>query len=432
MNKHIHVSLLLLLFCIALPSFGQDISVDDAVQMALSNNKSLKSTAIDLEMARDAESVSWNGFLPTVQTTANLTHANDVSPSLRVAGYSPTTSVAFGVTFSFNFNPALITNMEIAKRKLAAGEITYAQAKAQLTLNVKKLFYAILLQQESLKIQETTLANAKARMDQAEDLYNHGYATELTLLQAQVSYENLKAAVIKVGQAVGQQKDSFAFFLGFEEGKELNLVGAIEPEFQAIDREARLASVNGRFDVLSLDRQMELLESQKKALDMQIWVPSVSLSLGWQPYLSDVTKNWGNKDNWYDTGSSPSLSVVWNLTGLLPWSAQRQNVKTLEDNRKKLQVSRSLVVDSARMEIKKILDTLSQAEEAIKNSDRSISLAQKSYDMTLLAYQSGTKELLDVRDSEAQLNQAKLGKLNEQYNYLTALLDLQYATQITL
>ena len=63
--------------------------------------------------------------------------------------------------------------MEIAKRKLAAGEITYAQAKAQLTLNVKKLFYAILLQQESLKIQETTLANAKARMDQAEDLYNH-------------------------------------------------------------------------------------------------------------------------------------------------------------------------------------------------------------------------------------------------------------------
>ena len=165
---------------------------------------------------------------------------------------------------------------------------------------------------------------------------------------------------------------------------------------------------------------------------MQIWVPSVSLSLGWQPYLSDVTKNWGNKDNWYDTGSSPSFSVVWNLTGLLPWSAQRQNVKTLEDNRKKLQVSRSLVVDSARMEIKKILDTLSQAEEAIKNSDRSISLAQKSYDMTLLAYQSGTKELLDVRDSEAQLNQAKLGKLNEQYNYLTALLDLQYATQITL
>jgi outer membrane protein TolC len=35
-------------------------------------------------------------------------------------------------------------------------------------------------------------------------------------------------------------------------------------------------------------------------------------------------------------------------------------------------------------------------------------------------------ELLDVRDAENQLNQAKLGLVNEKFNYLSGLLDLEY------
>jgi outer membrane protein TolC len=48
------------------------------------------------------------------------------------------------------------------------------------------------------------------------------------------------------------------------------------------------------------------------------------------------------------------------------------------------------------------------------------------------AYKSGTKELLDVRDAESQMNQAELGLLNEKYTYLSALLDLEYAVNTKL
>lgn len=139
MNKRPFI--LVMLLAAATTVSAMDVTVDQAVEMALSNNKSLQSSAIDVDMAREADAVSWNGFLPTVQTTANLTHANDVSsiykklyPSLNL---KPTTSFSFGLTMSFSFNPALITNMELAKKKLAAGLITYAQAKAEMTLNVK-------------------------------------------------------------------------------------------------------------------------------------------------------------------------------------------------------------------------------------------------------------------------------------------------------
>lgn len=424
-----------------LPLGAIEVTADKAVALAMSNNKSLQSSAIDLQSAQRAEKNSWNGMLPTVQTTATISHANEASsvtkkiaslyPAMGI-NTDPTTSFTFGLSVSFAFNPALVTNMETAKRQLAAGQITYAEAKAQMERNVKKLFYAILLQQESMAIQESALENAKARMDQAEDLYTKGYATELSALQAQVSYQNTNASTLKARQALSQQMDNFAFLLGLDDGDDLVLVGSIDTELSVPEEKTGLDAVPRRFDISALDSQLSILDSQRKALDQQIWVPSLSVSLSWQPYLGDVTSDWGDGDNWYDAGSAPSISLAWDLSAMLPWSKARQNVASLEENRKKLVLNRELAVDNARMEIKKLYDTLNASKQAIAASEDSIQLAQRSYDMTLAAYQAGTTELLDVRDSEAQLNQAKLARLNEQYNYLSALLDLQYATRTNL
>ncbi|MFA6844729.1 MAG: TolC family protein [Sphaerochaetaceae bacterium] len=413
-----------------LPAAALSLTVEDAVSYAIANNRTLESSKLDLKMDKDAKDVSWNGFLPTLQTTASLSRNNQVNPIYTVPT-SPSTSFVGGVTFSFNFNPALITNMRLAQEKYLAGQISYDQAKAQTTLNVKKMFYAILLQKQALELQKQTLENTKGRMEQAQDLYSQGFATELTVLQTQVSYENLKATVLKQQQSLEQQLGTFAFLLGLDENEPLDLVGAIEPEFKNIDAQQALSRIGLRYDVITLQKQMDILDVQKKAVDQQIWIPSVALNLSYQPILSDITNNWGTSSNWYDGGSC-SVTVAWNLTNLLPWSTGRQSIKTLEDNKKKLQLNLEMVQANARMEVKNLITSLSQSQEAIDSSERSINLAQKSYDMTLDAYQQGSKELLDVRDSENQLNQAKLSKLSEQYNYLSSLLDLEYALQTSL
>ena len=415
---------LTLVLCMCLGSaFSLDLTVDQAVDMALSNNQSLKSAALDLQMAKDASDVSWNGFLPTVQASGTIQRSHESMTALPV-----TTAFAGNLAFSFNFNPALISNIELANQKYLAGQITYEQSKAETVRNVKKLFYAILLQQKSLALQEETLANTKTRMDQAQTLYEQGYTTELSVLQAQVGYENLKATTLKSKQSVEQQLANFAFLLHFEGEEDLHLVGEIEPEFKNIDLQQCLARIGARYDITGLLKQKDILDVQREAIDRQIWIPSVSINMNYQPTHGDVTQNWFNSSNWKDYGSS-SMTIAWNLTNLLPWSTGRQNAQILEDTIQKLQISLSLLQENARLEIKKDITTLGQAKEAIENSERAISLAQKSYDLTMEAYKAGAKELLDVRDSENQLNQAKLGKLSEQYNYLTALLDLEYATQ---
>ncbi|AEV30076.1 outer membrane protein [Sphaerochaeta pleomorpha str. Grapes] len=423
---------LTLVLCMCLGSvYSLDMTVDEAVNRALASNQSLQSSALDVQMAKDASEVSWNGFLPTVQASSTLSRSNEVSSIAKM--FDPTASVttAFvgNLSFSFNFNPALITNMELSRQKYLAGQITYEQAKAETVLNVKKLFYAILLQQQSLALQQETLANTEARMEQAQNLYAQGYATELTVLQAQVGYENLKAMTLKSEQAVAQQLANFAFLLHLDGEEPLHLVGEIEPEFKTVDLQQCLARIGARYDIAGLLKQKDILLVQREAIDRQIWIPSVSIGFSLQPVHSNITDSWFDSNNWSDSGSS-SMTVAWNLTNLLPWSAGRQNAKVLENNVKKMDLQLSMLKESAQLQIKNLIISLAQAEQAIESSERSISLAKKSYEMTVSAYGSGVRELLDVRDSESQLNQARLGKLSEQYNYLTALLDLEYATQI--
>ena len=95
----------------------------------------------------------------------------------------------------------------------------------------------------------------------------------------------------------------------------------------------------------------------------------------------------------------------------------------------KMQVTRGTLNASAHMEITNLLDQIEQAQDQIESAQRNIELAQKSYDMTNEAYRTGFSELLDVNDAQRALNQAKLGKMSNQYTYLSALLDLEYATQ---
>lgn len=425
------------MLCVLASVWAITLTEDQAVEYALQNSGSLELAAMDLAMQARADKNGWNGLLPTVQVSATLNRSNQVSPSLSSIMSSPNVSFVGGVSASWNFNPALITNIDLAHRQYEAGLITYEEQKQQTILNVRKMFYGLLLQQESLAMQRESLKNTEARVTQAEENFKAGYVPELTVLQAQTSYDNAVSGFQKQEQSFVQQKRTFAMLLGLPVDEELTLEGEIGMDFYDIDTATSLNSLDSRFDIAKLGKQAEVLKTQEKALKMQINVPTISLSASYQPMVMDITKDWGgdfytnpmgSSPNYMDNGSM-SVTVAMNLTNLLPWSSARQGLKDLQDNISKLATSELVLRESATVEILNLLTTLEQSRLAIENSERSITLAQKAYDLTEESYRYGSTELLDVRDAQLQLDQAKLGRLSDQYTYLSALLDLEYAIQ---
>ena len=412
------------------------LTVEEAVNYAKENSRSLKSANIDLQIKKRAKNFSWNVLVPSVQATGTMSRSNEVTntmdaimSAIKPVEIEPSDhwKVVGGLTASLNLSVALIDGIRASFANYEAGLITWEQTYKETELNIRKMFYALLLQQESLNLQKTTLANAKNRFEQAKINFRNGLIPEISLLQTEVTYENQKPAIVKQEQALKEQLDTFAFLLGIPQGTEIALSGEITPDFVELNPQEHYQKyMENNLEIALFKKNLEMMKINYSAQNLQIYTPAVSLSYGWQPVLSDITADWGDKDNWFDNGSF-SVTLAWNLTNMLPFSSASLKVQDLKNNIEQMNLNLINLEENAKMKINNLVNVLNQSRAAIESSNRNISLAQKSYDMTSIAYRNGTTELLDVREAETQLNQAKLALASEKFNYLSGLLDLEFA-----
>ena len=435
------------------------LTIEKAVEYAEQNSRTLKSKTIDLEMKERAAKYGWNVLLPSVQATGTLNRTTDSDstwssivsgvgqgyffqtgvrdPSTwesmaTAAGFENNESLHWAAVgslgVSWNFTVAYIAQIRAAKVSYESGKLSWEQSRRETVMNVKKLFYGLLLQQEALKIQQTTLNNARQRAEQAETNFKNGSVPELSLLQAQVNYQNTKPDVEKAEQALRQQLDTFAFLIGLPVGTEIELEGTIEPTYVNVTTEELLKKYGTEsLQIRSLERSKEAAKLGVAALDFASYLPTLAVNYSYQPTLApygiDFDK-WSDGDNWSDKGSF-SMTLAWNITNMLPWSANRQKAADSKAQLKQLELNIEMMRENQKVEVRKAVDTLNQARDQIEAMGRNIQLAQRAYEMTARSYRNGTTELLDLRDSETQLNQAKLGQLNQKFNYLSALMDLE-------
>lgn len=450
------------------------LTVDDAVDYALKNSKTLKSAAIDLEIKKRASSVSWNTFLPSASLSGTLARSNDIDtikssvessaalPALLGAGasgadFSHAVTVANSInasdiindvygseeaalwhpvgslSFSWAFNAAMIESISATKKQYEVGKITWEQTVRETEVNIRKLFYGLLLAQENLKIQKESMANAEARWRQAEINYRNGTVPRLSVLQSQVTYENMKPTILTAENTLKQNKETFGFLLGLPYGKEFDLTGTIDVSYIDVNADELFEKyVEQNNDIKSLKKNIELIKTGINATYLSTFTPSLAVGFSLQPTVSNITENWFDEDN-YSEGGSLTLTLAYsNLFDMFPWSSNMQKLKDSKQQLAQAEIGLEQLYQNAEIEVHKLCDNLTVSRANIEAMQNNVTLAKEAYDSTLRAYNNGTQELLQVRDSESSLNQARLGLMNERFNYISALLDLETKLNIKL
>lgn len=412
-----------------------NLTVDQAVEFALKNSNSMKSADIDLAMKERAGKYGWNVLLPSVNATATMNRSSSdsleskgVPASMQTESFHWTGIV--GVSASWNFSFAYIEQIRIAKKNYEVGQLSFEKSQREIKVNVQKLFYGLLLQQENLRLQKTSLENSRQRYIQAETNYKNGAVPEIRLLQAQVAYQNMKPTVSKLEKEFMASIDTFAFLIGYPVGTEIQLSGSINPEYIEADYDKLMNLYSScNLDLQNLDKNIEIAKMGLTAANLGAYVPSLALNYSYTPMLTnflDADKGgYPSGGDWKDLNGSFSLTLAWNLTNLLPFSANRQQAADTKATIQKLEVNRNMLLENQKINVRKAVNTLVDAREQIDVMSRNIGLAQRSYEMTARSYRNGTTELLDLRDAEDQLNKAKLGLANQKFNYISALLDLE-------
>ena len=417
------------------------LTVDQAVDYALQNSRDLKSNDIDLAIKERSAKYSWNVFLPDITVSGTAARTTDIDSTLNqmnamqglaaINGGVPRMleaeekyhwALVGSVNAQLNLSLAYIYSIRAAKAGYEGGKITWEQSQKQTIMNIKKLFYGLLLQQESLEIQRMSLENARQRAAQAQINFNNGRIPQLQFFNAQVTYENQRPEVETAERSFNQQLDTFAFLIGMPVGTKIELSGSIEPEYVNVTTEELLEKYGEKnLDLRALQNNIDILNMNLKALNLSSYTPALVLSYGYQP-----TGTWWSGDLDFADQGSLSITLAFNITNMLPWSANRQQAQDLKDNILKLNLTMETLTENQKVQVRKAVDTLNQAREQIDSMGRTVELAQRSYDMSVSSFNNGRMELLDVRDAQTQLNQAMLGQLNQKFNYISALMDLEY------
>lgn len=401
--------------------FARDLSINQAVSEALNKSSQILNQTLNVENAQLEEDGKYSSLYPTINLALTTLRRN--SPIFGTTQIY--TSLNGNISATISFNPAMITALKSTALQLKSQSITLSKAKSDLALQVKKLYYGILLQEASLKFQidnieymETTLANTK-------EAYENGDIPELKVLQLQAQISSQIEAKEKSQNSIISQKRSLAFIIGADDITEpLNLSDSLPTTFNddislfTLDK-----AINSSNDLYATNIRIDLLDIQSQMLFKSTYIPSLTLSASYSPLIADIT-NWESYKNASDNGSI-SATLSFNLTNIIPGSSAQNNFKKLDISKEQLLSTQDTIRKNIVLTYSSYIEAINQAKRQISLSKENIELAQKSFDLTALSYENGDSSFSDLQSAQLSVSNAKISLLQSQYSYLSALLDLE-------
>ncbi len=236
---------------------SRELTVTSATQIALLQNRTLTATYEGLSIAQ-ADLVQ-AGLLANPVFQANL-----VFP---VAG-TASTGGGLSVTQDFMSIFLLAARKRIAASELLAAEMRVGNAVLETTYEVQAAFYALSSAQQIVLMRKTILEAGDIAVDLALRQHEAGNISDLELTIQQVSYEQVRADLLRSEAEVVTARESLTRLMGIMgDGPRFRVADTL-PELPAHEPEL------SHLEVLATSRRMDLLAARREgqaiahALDM--------------------------------------------------------------------------------------------------------------------------------------------------------------------
>jgi outer membrane protein TolC len=397
------------------------LALEDAVSAALSQNLSLTRSRIDLGGKQRSAERSWSSLVPSLSAGASVSHATTVIGELNPLQDAWIPSGSFSAAWTFSL--AQISGIEKARAEYEAGLLSYEGAKQELELQVRKLFYQMLLLRGSAALMEQNIATAQSRYEQTAALARLGQASTLDELSARVDWENLKPNLKSAETQYANALDSFKQILGLPPEETLILAGSLEDLAVAagIGGIGDLPEKQESWTSAALLQSLQVMEAQKRALWNQAYLPTIRLSWSTAPaYRSDT---------WADAGSL-SAGISLSLDSFMPWSSAHTQIETVDDSIRDSGIRLTESVMDQELKIRQYTRLIEQSLENLTALALNVELAERSYEMYEEAYRRGAADLQRLRSAGDSLSAAQNKVEQERYTLLAAILDLEKALNV--
>lgn len=414
------------------------LNLDQALEIALSENPTVKVADQEIEKKQYAKKGSYASLFPQISFGADYSrtlkkqvmYMDMDMGGTEIPGMDMSSGIEVGRdnnwTLGFNASMPLV-NASLWKSLSISGmdvELAIEQArssKIDMVNQVKNSFYGVLLASDSYRVFKQSYDNAMENFVDVQKKYDQGLVAEYDLIRADVTVRNSEPNMLQAENSLMLAEWQLKALLG------MDLDIDIECEGQLADYEQRLYG-----DFLSTDtslgenttlKQLDIQNRQlAQTLKMQKfdYLPTLSLTANysWMAMNNDF-KFSDYKWNPYST-VGVSLSIP-----IFSGGSRYNKVKQTQVSISQLQLQREDTERNLQLSVKQQMDNMSTNIKQFNAAQKGVEQAERGYEISRKRYDTGAGTLLELNDSELALTQARLNLNQSIYNYMVAQSNLE-------
>ena len=426
MKRRIIAFVLPLLVASALSMSAQDapaslsLTVDQAVEYALDNNRNVSAARYDVLASEKAVWEALAAGLPSIDGNASL--SNNLAIMTRIINFGGTpTAFKFGTTYDaavgvsasmLVFNAPWIVGVQTAKLAATISSQGLTQTTIETKENVINVYYLILTLKETVSVIDRNLENLNSILASTKAMYSVGMAeaTDVDQMQSSVTMlENSKSSMLR---SLEVNYNMLRFLLGVSMGTELTLTDSLDKILEQINVDAIIAEEFNIEDNISyklIGSQVMMSELSLKSAKSSV-LPSVAGSIYYN--RTGMGDELAHMQYFPYSAVGVQMQIPIFASGLRNAKISRAKI-----NLEKAQNTKSMLSEQLLMQEKQLRYNLLNANEQFKSQKANVEIAARVLKSFQNKYNQGMASSLD-------LTQANNNYLTAQNNYISALMTL--------
>lgn len=436
MKKTVGLVLILIISSFGLLSQDMELTIDRAIELALQNNTGYLISQQEVRQSKLGVQKNM-GFLPQV-TLEGYRVLDEKLMALEMPSMVPGEDpVVIELDFTKNYE----FTVSVVQPVFTGGKIWYSFKNAQLDLkiakekmknsrddlilNVKKVFFNILVMKELLRTHQEALELAEKNYQNVKQSFDLGMVSKYDLLQAELSMGSQKPRILNIKKLIAVMTANLKVMVGIPPETRVNTIGELSYNRKQLEL---TELINTALVKRSEIRQLEMEVKKASNLLKMTWaqfIPDLSIVASYSYRSDNLNFKPGNWEDYYSINLGISFPIFTGLRRGAEIGQVRVMWKILKMNLKELG-------DATRIQVKELHLSMKEEYENIQLGLKNMETAREGVRIAELSYQEGLITILELNSSYNALTQAKVSYLQAVYNYNIAFSTLEKITGVRL
>ena len=411
-NKN-KIAVTVLLLLMSIPNFAQKITIQEAAEMAVKNNKDIKIGMLEVDRGQIDVSRTWKQKFFTVSYNASANaYFKDVISKKTGEAYQQYLSLSQPI---YTGGKLKLGN-EISKDNLKLAELKLDKTKKDTVLSTVQAYIDVYDAISTLGV----LQKSKEALDENYKIQTEKYklrmVTKPEYREAERSIKAIEAQIVEQQGNIEIAKESLGILIGVSNPSSIEIVPfGVEDNFtKTIDLSKdmeKLTTQNTEYKIAQ--KQIDISRKNTK-LEKSSFHPTINRTLRYGTLQSQ-----GKLKNVFETKNLSSAAGVTFTWDIFDWGKRKEDVSYAQKTEEIAEVKSGQTLDQVKANMRKTYYQLQALEKSLEALKVAVESAEETYELEKERYSYNLITMNNLLDAEAKLRQSRV-------NYATSKLKYYY------